>query len=143
MRMLPPACPPGAVCSSTAVRSPSDAPYTAGRQTGRSRADNHEVVHFCVERLANADRIGDLTVRRIAQRHQGAERHHGRVRFGDAELLQQAVDIGIGLEIHPGEENTILRQEVADAERIGGVARPDHAQTGEIGGTHGATGGAQ
>ncbi len=45
--------------------------------------------------------------------------------------LQERVDIGIGLEVGPGEEHQVLGQEVADAERVRRVARADDAQARE------------
>ena len=54
-----------------------------------------------------------------------------RVGLGDAEVLEELVDVGIGLEVDPGEEHQVLGQEVADAERVGRVARADHAQARE------------
>ena len=44
MRELCPACPPVAVRSTSTVRSPSDAPYTAAPEPGRPAADDDEVV---------------------------------------------------------------------------------------------------
>ena len=57
---------------------------------------------------------------------------HGRVGLGDAELPEQAVHLRVGLEVEPGEQHAVLRQEVADAEGVLRVARADHAQPGEV-----------
>ena len=45
MRELVPACPPGAVLSSTSTSSPSDARVDRGRQPGRPGADDDDVAH--------------------------------------------------------------------------------------------------
>ena len=49
----------------------------------------------------------------------------------DAELLEQLVDLRVGLEVEPGEQHAVLGQEVADAEGVARVARADHAQARE------------
>ena len=101
-------------------------------QPGRSGADDDQVVDRLLERPADAERLGQLAVRGIAQEQLAAPGDDRRVRLGDAELLEQLVHLRIGLQIEPGEQHAILGQEVADAEGVLGVARADHAQAGEF-----------
>ena len=54
-----------------------------------------------------------------------------RFGFGDAEVLEELIDVRIGLEVSPGEENQVLGQKIPDAERVGRIAGTDDAQSGE------------
>ena len=71
-----------------------------------------------------------IAVGRIAQ-HVLRAHDDRRVGFGDAEMLEQLVDVRVRLEIDPGKEHEVLGQEVADAKRVRRVARADHAQARE------------
>ena len=59
--------------------------------------------------------------------------NHRRVRLGHPELLQHPIDLRIGLHVHPGEQNAVLGQEVADPKSVRRVARADHPQSREGG----------
>ena len=54
-----------------------------------------------------------------------------RFGFRDAEVLEELIDVGIGLEVGPGEEHQVLGQEVPDAERVGRIAGADDAEARE------------
>ena len=100
------------------------------RQPRRAGADDGQVVDRALERLADARAVRQLAVGRIAQHVRGAHDDR-RLRFGDAEVSEERVDIGVRLEIGPGEEHQVLRQEVADAKGVRRVARADHADARE------------
>ena len=87
-------------------------------ETRRSGAYNREVVHRALESLVDADGIGEIPVRRVAK-HVLRTDDDRRFGFGDAEVLEELIDVRIGFEIGPGEEHQVLGQEVADAERVG------------------------
>ncbi len=101
-----------------------------GGETRRSGAHDREVVHRALESLADADGIGEIPVRRVAKHVLGTDDDR-RFGFGDAEVPEELIDVGIGLEVSPGEEHQVLGQEVPDAERIGRIARTDDAKAGE------------
>ncbi len=113
-------------------------PQSFGRSINRGRESrgagpyHEQVVHGVLERLVNADRVGQLPVRRVAQKEPVAAGDHRRVGFGDAKLLEQVVHLRVGFDVHPGEQSAILGEEVADPECVGGVARADHAQSRKI-----------
>ena len=112
---------------------PFGRPVDRGRQTRRAGAHHDQVVHRLLQRLADADRVGQLPVRRVAQHQPVSAGDHRRVRLGHAELLEQPVHLRVGLHVHPGEQHAVLGQEVADPKGVRGVARADHPQAGEVG----------
>ncbi len=58
--------------------------------------------------------------------------NHRRVGLRDIELLEQAVHFWIGFQVHPGKEDAISAEKVADAKGVRGVARANHPQAREI-----------
>ena len=77
-------------------------------------------------------RVGQLGVGGVAQEQHPAAGDDGRVGLGQAERLEQGVHLGVGLEVDPGEQHAVPRQEVADAEGVLRVARADHPQPREV-----------
>ncbi len=78
MRELAPAWPPGARLSSTITDSPSDAAYTAGRETSRPGADDGHVVHVRrVEFRQHAEAGREFGIARMTQ-HRAIGADHQR-----------------------------------------------------------------
>ncbi len=89
MRELCPACPPVAWRSTSTVRRPSDAPYTADAQPCRATADDDQVVEVLGRLRGEPDGGGDLGVAGRAQRRAvGGDQHRDVLRPG-ARRLQQ------------------------------------------------------
>lgn len=105
-----------------------------GRQTCRTRSHNHHVVHQILERLADADSVGELPVGGIAQKQHRAAGDDGRIGLRHPEILEQPVHIRVGFDVHPREEDAIFRKEITNPEGIRGVTRPNQPQAGEVGG---------
>jgi hypothetical protein len=104
--MLLPGCPPGAEVSSTTVRSPSDAPYTAAASP--AGPPNHQVVNQILQRLPDPDRVGEFPVGGIAQKQHRATGDGWHIGLGYPELLDQTVHIRIGFQVHPREEYSVF-----------------------------------
>ena len=68
MRELEPAWPPGTFDSSTRTSSPSDAPYTAAASpAGPAPTTTRSLTRVSIDRLVEAEAVGDLRVGRISQ----------------------------------------------------------------------------
>ncbi len=99
------------------MRRPSDAPYTAAARpagppptTTRSKQRSGQVVD------RQAEVLGQLARRRTAQHRPGRD-HHRQVGSGDAELAQQAIDVGVAVGVEPLVRDAAAGQELADLRR--------------------------
>ena len=102
------------------------------RETRGSGADDDHVADLCrVDRLVEAEAVGDLLIGRVPEHHLAATDQHGHVRDGDVEPIQQLLDAGIAVEVDVRVRVAVARQELLDAERARGMARPDEHDVAE------------
>ena len=84
-----------------------------------------------IDRLVEAETVGDLPIGGVAQHHRAAADHHRHVVDGDLEPIQQLLDAGITVEVDGRVRVAVARQERLDAERVSGMARPDEHDVAE------------
>ena len=84
-----------------------------------------------IDRLVEAETVGDLLIGRVPQHHRAAADHHRHVVDGDLEPIQQLLDVGITVEVDGRVGMAVARQELLDAERASGMARPDEHDVAE------------
>ena len=109
-------------------------------QPRRPRPDHDQVVDALLQRPAEAERLRQLAVGRVAQQRLAAPGDHRRVGLAQPELLEQLLDLRVGLQVEPGVRHAVLGQEVAHPEGVARVARADHAQPRETGPTRSGAG---
>ena len=101
MRELALAWPPAAAESSESVSRPSDAPYTAA-EAGRSGADDNEVEDVAGDRVeGQAEMLGELARRGVAQRRDRGHDHPGNVAAAQPQVREQDVGIVHVLDVDP------------------------------------------
>jgi hypothetical protein len=84
-----------------------------------------------IDRLIEAETVGELSVGGVTQHHRAAADHHRHVVDGDPELIQERLDAGITVEVDGRVGVAVARQERLDAERVRGMARPDEHDIAE------------
>ncbi len=101
--------PPGCCVFEHCGPQPFGGAINGGRQACWTRTHNHHVVHQILQRLPDADGVGELPVGRIAQEQHRAADYDGRIGLRHPEILKQPVHIRIGFDVHPREEDAIFR----------------------------------
>ena len=96
---------------------------------GKSRwscAHDDHVAHLrLVDRLVEAQAIGNLLVGRIPQHRFPAADQHRHVGGGDLKPIEQILNVGIVVEIDVGVRMAVARQKFLDAKRPGTMVRAD------------------
>ena len=70
-----------------------------------------------IDRLVEAETVGDLPIGGVPQHHRAAADHDRHVVDGDLETIQQRLDAGITVEVDGRVRVAVARQERLDAER--------------------------
>ena len=97
-----------------------------GGEPGRAGADDGEVEHrVVVEVLGDAERVGELGERRVAQRPMPRQHDHRQLGRGQREALEEAAGIGVLLGVEQAQRVGVAVQELLQAQGVGAVRRTD------------------
>ena len=84
-----------------------------------------------IEGLVEAEARGDLGIRRVPHDVLAVADHDGHVRRGHAEAVEQALDVGVRVEVQVRVGMPVPGEELADTQRRGAVDRSDEHDVGD------------
>ena len=97
-----------------------------GRESGRSRADDHQVAQLgAIDRIVEAQAGGELLIGRIPQHIGATTDGHGDVGHADREAIEQVLDARVAVQVEVGVGMAVAGEELLDPEGPGTVHRSD------------------
>ena len=96
------------------------------RQPGRSRTDDDQVPHVGpIDRVVEAQRVGDLLRARVSEHDVAATNHNGHVSGAHLKAIEQLFDSDVVVEVDHRVRVPVSGEKLPDAKRSLAVTRPE------------------